>query len=199
MGEMGNPNYDYMLASDYSLTEFSNNNFSIIGRLLYFATRYEKDFRSYFTITACKYLEYFVSEIKEFSKIKTLDRSQSTLNKVYEISSSLSFHKIITIFFDEIINKILMSDVLKEKFLKAKNFRNYIAHELCNFHITEAESDSIRNRLQKDVKEECKLMIECILMMERAVCEFNKEPIYFNIEKETNMLCSWVFEVIEEN
>ena len=161
--------------------------------------RYEKDFRSYFTITACKYLEYFVSEIKEFSKIKALDHSQSTLNKVCEISSGLSFHKIITIFFDEIINKILMSDVLKEKFLKAKNFRNYIAHELCNFHITEAESDSIRNRLQKDMKEECKLMIECILVMERAVCEFNKEPIYFNIEKETNMLCSWVFEVIEEN
>ena len=94
---------------------------------------------------------------------------------------------------------LFRSDVLKEKFLKAKNFRNYIAHELCNFHITEAESDSIRNRLQKDMKEECKLMIECILMMERAVCEFNKEPIYFNIEKETNMLCSWVFEVIEEN
>ena len=93
-----------MLASDYSLTEFSNNNFSIIGRLLYFATRYEKDFRSYFTITACKYLEYFVSEIKEFSKIKALDHSQSTLNKVCEISSGLSFHKIITIFFDEIIS-----------------------------------------------------------------------------------------------
>ena len=32
----------------FELTEFSNNNFAIIVRILYIATQYEKTFRTYF-------------------------------------------------------------------------------------------------------------------------------------------------------
>lgn len=181
-----------MLINNYSTTEFSNDNFAIIGRLLYIATQYEKSFRAFFTVNACKCLPFLSKEVEKFSKIKNIDYSESRLNEVCEIASKLSFHEIISIFFDKVINLIIPSKELKEIFINAKNFRNYIAHELCNCELSEVESDCFRSNLIKNHKNEIRNLILCNLMMESAIQEFNKETVIYNIDKKTEEIFSWI-------
>ena len=74
-----------MNTTNYELTEFSNNYFSIIGKFLYIATNYEKTFRAYFTTIACKYFPHFNNIIPEFSESELLDCSaQSELGLFYK-------------------------------------------------------------------------------------------------------------------
>ena len=175
----------------FELTEFSNNNFAIIGRILYIATQYEKTFRAYFNGLACKYLPFFVKEIDEFSRIKLTNDFMININEVFNISSKLSFHRIISIFFEKIINKAIPSKQIKDLFISAKETRNYIAHELCNFPVEEAENDSFKNFLQSELEEKLKQLIECTLIMENCINEFNKDPLLKNISKEVDRIFAW--------
>lgn len=176
----------------YELTEFSNNNFAIIGRILYIATQYEKIFRAYFNGLACKYVNFFVKEIDEFSGIEISNDFMANMNEVLNTSLKLSFHRLISIFFDKIINKAIPSNQIKDLFLKAKETRNYIAHELCNFPVEEAENDSFKNFLQNELEEKLKQMIECTLIMENCINEFNKEPTLIDINSKINKIYDWI-------
>ena len=98
-----------MIIYNYETTEFSNNNFAIIGRILYIATQYEKTFRAYFNGLACKYLPWFVKEIDEFSRIELTNDFMANMKEVLNTSSKLSFHRLISIFFEKIINKAKIS------------------------------------------------------------------------------------------
>ena len=181
---------------DYELTEFSNNNFSIIGRFLYIATNYEKTFRSYFTVIACKYFSYFRKIVPEFLRIELLDQNMDSLlrvyNEIYKQCSEFSFNKILQIYFDKIISEIISDSCLKEKFIKAKNVRNYIAHELCNFDLEEVEKDSFRDYLKNEMLKDVKVIIECTLIMENVINDFNNEPILHDLDKRVNEICEWV-------
>lgn len=183
-----------MIQNGYSITEFSDDNFAIIGRLLYIATHYEKSFRAYFTINACKHLYFFSKEVKKFSKIKNIDYSESILNEVCELSSELPFHEIISIFFDKFINLIIPAKEVKEIFIKAKNFRNYIAHELCKCELADIESNYFREKIIKEHEEEIKDLIKCSLMMENAIHEFNKESTIYNINM-SDKIYKWVIRI----
>lgn len=176
----------------FELTEFSNNNFAIIGRILYIATQYEKTFRAYFNGLACKYVNFFVKEIDEFSGIEISNDFMANMNEVLNTSSKLSFHRLISIFFDKIINKAISSTQIKDLFISAKETRNYIAHELCNFHVEEAENDSFRNFLQNELEEKLKQLIECTLIMENCINEFNKEPTLIDINSKINKIYDWI-------
>ena len=185
-----------MNTTNYELTEFSNNYFSIIGKFLYIATNYEKTFRAYFTTIACKYFPHFNNIIPEFSEIELLDQNIDSLlkvyNEIYERCSKFSFNKIIQIYFDKIISEIISDSCLKEKFIKAKNVRNYIAHELCNFDLEETEKDSFRDFLKNEMLEDVKVIIECTLIMENEINDFNNEPILHDLDKRVNEICEWV-------
>ena len=181
-----------MVTSDFSITEFSNDNFAIIGRFLYIGTQYEKSFRAYFTVNVLKYSSYFKNKMKEFKNIKIDNYSEKALFEINEISSKLTFNRMISFFFDNIINKILPSDDFKAIFIKAKDFRNYIAHELCNFELNEIEKDSFRNHLIKDLEDEVKNLIMCVLIMGNAINEFNKEPTLINIDKKIDEIYQWI-------
>ena len=102
-----------MIIDNYEITEFSKNNFAIIGRILYIATQYEKSFRAYFKVNVLKHSSYFKNEMKEFENIKINDNSEKTLCEISDKSSKIPFNRIITFFFDNIFNKILPSDELK--------------------------------------------------------------------------------------
>lgn len=175
----------------FELTEFSNNNFAIIGRILYIATQYEKTFRAYFNGLACKYLPCFVKEIDEFSRIELTNDFMANMNEVLNTSSKLSFHRIISIFFEKIINKAIPSNQIKDLFISAKETRNYIAHKLCNFPVEEAEVDSFKNFFQNELEEKLKQLIECTLIMENCINEFNKDPLLKNISKEVDRIFAW--------
>ena len=176
----------------FELTEFSNNNFAIIGRVLYIATQYEKSFRAYFNSLACKYFNFFVIEIDEFSGIEISNDFMANMNEVLNTSSKLSFHRIISIFFEKIINKAIPSNQIKDLFISAKETRNYIAHELCNFPVEKAEVDSFKNFFQNELEEKLKQLIECILIMENCINDFNKEPTLIDINSEINKIYDWV-------
>lgn len=75
----------------FELTEFSNNNFAIIGRILYIATQYEKTFRAYFNGLACKYVNFFVKEIDEFSGIEISNDFMANMNIVYKYIFKIIF------------------------------------------------------------------------------------------------------------
>lgn len=190
-----------MNTTNYELTEFSNNNFSIIGKFLYIATNYEKTFITYFTVIACKYFPYFKKIVPEFSKIELLDQNIDSLLKVYdeiyEQCLKFSFNKIIQIYFDKIFSKVISDSYLKEKFIKAKNVRNYIAHELCNFELEEIEKDSFRDFLKNEMLEDVKVIIESTLIMENVINDFNKGPTFINLEEQVEKLCKWVIEIDE--
>ena len=81
---------------------------------------------------------------------------------------------------------------MKEKFIKAKNVRNYIAHELCNFDLEETEKDSFRDFLKNEMLEDVKIIIECTLIMENVINDFNNEPILHDLDKRVNEICEWV-------
>lgn len=185
-----------MNTTDYESTEFSNNCFSIIGKFLYIATNYEKTFRAYFSTIACKYFPHFKNIIPEFSRIELIDQNIDSLlkvyNEIYEQCSKLSFNKILQIYFDKIISEIISDSCLKEKFIKAKNVRNYIVHELCNFELEEVEKDSFRDYLINEMLKDVKVIIECTLIMENAINEFNNEPILHDLDKRVNEICEWV-------
>lgn len=176
----------------FELTEFSNNNFAIIGRILYIATQYEKTFKAYFNSLACKYLNYFVKEIDEFSGIELTNDFMTNMNIVYKKSSKLSFHQVITIFFDKIIIKVIPSDQIKDLFINAKETRNFIAHELCNFSAEEAEKESFKDFLQNELEEKLKQLIECTLIMENCINEFNKEPTFNDVSSKINKIYGWI-------
>lgn len=176
----------------FELTEFSNNNFAIIGRVLYIATQYEKSFRAYFNNLACKYFNFFVKEIDEFSGIEISNDFMANMNEVLNTSSKLSFHRIISIFFEKIINKAIPSKQIKDLFISAKETRNYIAHELCNFPVEEAENDSFKNFLQSELEEKLKQLIECTLIMENCINEFNKEPTFNDVSSKINKIYGWI-------
>ena len=180
-----------MLINNYSTTEFSNNNFAIIGRILYIATQYEKTFKAYFNGLACKYLPFFVKEIDEFSRIKLTNDFMANMNEVLNTSSKLSFHRIISIFFEKLINKVIPSNQINDLFISAKETRNYIAHELCNFPVEESENDSFKKFLQNELEEKLKQLIECTLIMENCINEFNKDPLLKNISKEVDRIFAW--------
>lgn len=180
-----------MLINNDSTTEFSNNNFAIIGRILYIATQYEKTFRAYFNGLACKYLPWFVKEIDEFSRIELTNDFMANMKEVLNTSSKLSFHRFISIFFEKIINKAIPSKQIKDLFISAKETRNYIAHELCNFPVEEAENDSFKNFLQSKLEEKLKQLIECTLIMENCINEFYKDPLLKNISKEVDRIFAW--------
>lgn len=188
-----------MNTTNYELTEFSNNNFSIIGRFLYIATNYEKTFRAYFTILVCKYLSSFKKIVPELSMIDLKTDSSESLskkyNEVYEKCSKFSFNEVIQIFFDKIISKVISDSYLKEKFIKAKNVRNYIAHELCNLELEEIEKDSFRDFLKNKMLEDVKVIIECTLIMENVINDFNKEPTFINFEEQVEKICKWAIDV----
>lgn len=186
-----------MITDNYETTEFSNNNFAIIGRMLFIATKYEKTFRAYFTILAMKYLPFYVSVFKEFSCLEPTDISEANLQKVCDILSKLSFHKIITYYFDKIIDKELPTDKIKVMFIKAKKTRNYIAHELCNCNTDEIEKDSFRRHLQNEMEDELKRLIECVLFMENAISVFNKAPPLVNTTKGVNKIFTWIIDLVE--
>ena len=181
-----------MLINDYSTTEFSNDNFAIIGRLLYLATQYEKSFREYFTVNVLKYPLYFVHEMKEFSKLTINNLSEKELYEISAISSKLTFNRIITFFFDHIINKILPSDEVKEIFIKAKEFRNFIAHELCNFELSVIEAENFRDNLINENEEEIKNLTKCVVLMDNTINEFNKESTKVYSEAEIADIYYWI-------
>ena len=180
-----------MITDIFENTDFSNDNFAIIGRLLYLATQYEKAFRAYFTINVCKYPALFEDKLDKLRKIDTEQSLENIYCDIYAITSKLCFDKIISIFFD-IIDVIIPSKEIKDKFIKAKKFRNYIAHELCNFEIERIEIDSIAEKLQNEMRVECRQLIECVLMMECAICDFNKEPVSVNIAKKVDKIYCWI-------
>ena len=68
-----------MNTTNYELTEFSNNYFSIIGKFLYIAKKKKKTFRAYFTTIACKYFPHFNNIIPEFSESELLDQNIDSL------------------------------------------------------------------------------------------------------------------------
>lgn len=190
-----------MNTTDYESTEFSNNNFSIIGKFLYIATNYEKTFRAYFTVIACKYFSYFKNIVPEFSRIEFLNQNIDSLlkvyNEIYVQCSKFSFNTIIQIYFDKIISKVISDSYLKEKFIKAKNVRNYIAHELCNFDLEETEKETFRDFLKNEMLEDVKIIIECTLIMENVINDFNKESTFINLEKQVEKICKWAIEIDE--
>lgn len=152
---------------------------------------YEKTFRAYFNGLACKSFNYFVKEIDEFSGIEISNDFMANMNIVINTSSKLSFHRLISIFFEKIINKAIPSTKIKDLFISAKETRNYIAHELCNFPVEEAENDSFKNFLQRELEEKLKQLIECTLIMENCINEFNKDPLLKNISKEVDRIFAW--------
>ena len=181
-----------MIIDHFETTEFSNNNFAIIGRVLYIATQYEKSFRAYWNSLACKYFNFFVKEIDEFSRIEISNDFMANMNRVIDTSSKLSFHRLISIFFEKIINKAIPSNQIKDLFISAKETRNYIAHELCNFPVEESENDSFRNFLQNELEEKLKQLIECTLIMENCINEFNKEPTFNDVSSKINKIYGWI-------
>lgn len=181
-----------MIIDHFETTEFSNNNFAIIGRILYIATQYEKTFRVYFNGLACRNLNYFVKEIDEFSRIEISNDFMANMNGVIDKSSKLSFHRLISIFFEKIINKAIPSNQIKNLFISAKETRNYIAHELCNFPVEEAENDSFKNFLQSELEEKLKQLIECALIMENCINEFNKDPTFNDVSSKINKIYGWI-------
>lgn len=184
-----------MDVTNNELTEFSNTNFSIIGRGLYIATSFEKTFRAYFAIIAFKYLPFFSENIREFSIFKGLNRfSLSTCEKVYKKCSNITLNRCIEIFFEEVL--CLVDPENEVKFSNARKARNFIAHELCNFELNEIEKDSFRFFLETEMYEKVQNIVECILIMENAINEFNKEPILRDFDKRVNEICEWVIEDI---
>lgn len=185
-----------MIIDNYETTEFSNNNFAIIGRVLYIATQYEKSFRAYFNSLACKYFNFFVKEIDEFSGIEISNDFMTNMKEVLNTSSKLSFHRLISIFFEKIINKAIPSKQIKDLFISAKETRNYIAHELCNFPVEKAAVDSFKNFFQNELEEKLKQLIECTLIMENCINDFNKEPLLKNISKEVDRIFAWIINTL---
>ena len=116
----------------------------------------------------------------------------ANMNEVLNTSSKLSFHRLISIFFEKIINKAIPSNRIQDLFISAKVTRNYIAHELCNFPVEEAEKDSFKNFLQNELEEKLKQLIECTLIMENCINEFDKEPTLIDINSEINKMYGWV-------
>lgn len=180
---------------EFETTEFSNNNFAIIGRILFIATKYELVFRGYFNGLACKYLRFFVKEVEEFSKIEITKDLVLNCEKVLEKTSKMSFHKVITIFFDKIINKAIPSNQIKDLFKNAKETRNFIAHELCKISIEETKKDSFREYLQKELENQLKQMIECTLIMDNCINEFNSDSTLIDINSEINKIYDWIVNI----
>ncbi len=181
-----------MIIYDFETTEFSNNNFAIIGRILYIATQYEKTFKAYFNSLVCKYLPFFIKEIKDFKKLKVTKDLILDIENAMKKTSKMTLDKVITIFFDKIINKVISSNQIKDLFIKAKETRNFIAHELCNFPVEEAKKDSFKDYLQNDLEEQLKQLIECTLIMENCINDFNKEPTLIDINSEIYKIYDWV-------
>lgn len=186
-----------MLSDDFELTEFSNNNFAIIGRILYITTKYEKTFRTYFSIVVCKWLPYFIKNVPEFSRIGKIGNSELALKKVYEISNALSFNRVICIFFDTIINRIALSNKIKEKFINAKNARNFVAHELCVFDLNEIETTVFRIYLQEKMSKIIRQIIECTLIMEYMINKINMEPDLIDFNKKVDKIFFWTITILD--
>lgn len=43
--------------------------------------------------------------------------------------------------------------------------------------------------------EDVKIIIECTLMMENEINDFNKEPTFINLERQVEKICKWAIEI----
>jgi hypothetical protein len=174
------------------LTNYGYDNFSIIGRALALATNFEKTFKIYLLALSTKYKTIFLKQITEFKKIK----NHNDLSEFTNVVNKISFDKAI-----KIVTTLLPDtpevNQIQEQLLKAKNARNYIAHDLCIGYYNNIEKADYREILLEEIKEKLMLIIQCTLGLEIAISIFNQEPIYIGIEKRSKEILEWATEICE--
>lgn len=175
------------------LTNFSNNNFSIIGRALALATNFEKTFKTYLFALVIRYRTYFKKEIKEFNKI-----NNSNNDEVFkQIFKKISFDRSIKIVTNIAAKGFPEVKKIKKELLKAKDARNFIAHELCVGYYDSIETDEFRNFLLNELKDKITLITRCTMGLEVLINVYNKEELNINVDNCTKKLVDWAIDVFD--
>jgi len=162
---------------NFELTEFSIENYSIIGRALTIAIKFESEIKAISIFKELKSNPELLTNEKEYKKlIKRIKKFISLHNRIKELNLR------------EDIEKILV---------KAKESRNYIVHESnLNFENI-SESEDGRKAIIRDYKEHIKNISEAEKLLLALQCILTNEALPNNEywQNFSNKIVDWVVSV----
>lgn len=175
------------------LTEYSIINFSIIGKALCVATYFDKICKNFLLALVIKYPQYFKEKFKEFNNINL--NSDELFSQIMNIADKINLDRCI-----KVLSKI---NTENDKFIgffgrfdKAREARNFIAHDLCLGYPENINKANFRAELAREIKENTSEIVNCLVLMEDLILSFNKEGMLPGIDKSSLVenIVSWVLD-----
>ena len=170
---------DMIFDFDFETTEFSNDNYLMIGKVLTFATRFEGE---------CKALSILLG-IKQNFGTDNFDLD-AFVQKLHD--KRLFWH--ISHILKLPLRKLQQTRLLLEK---ARESRNFIAHELTLGFERIAETDEGRNILQNEIREHVGIIAEAekSILLLSAILTHEEVPNANYLRNYQKNVIHWVMEV----